>query len=92
MFISLGKDSFDFLHQVAIHFNGEEVPAVRRGRLNARSGEVLAMLGKVRTGEMINSCSYSISKKTFEDVQLKDDQKVEANDTTLCLHSAGTWS
>ncbi|CAK9035041.1 unnamed protein product [Durusdinium trenchii] len=42
----VGSGTFVRSKLVAIHFNGEEVPAVRRGRLNARSGEVLAMLGK----------------------------------------------
>ncbi|CAK9035079.1 unnamed protein product [Durusdinium trenchii] len=42
----VGSGTFVRSKLVAIHFNGEEVPAVRRGRLNARSGEVLAMLGE----------------------------------------------
>eukprot|EP00434_Breviolum_minutum_P000802 symbB.v1.2.000706.t1/scaffold40.1/size395337/10 len=42
----VGSGTFVRSKLVAIHFNGEEVPAVRRGRLNARSGEVMALLGE----------------------------------------------
>ncbi|CAJ1436375.1 unnamed protein product [Effrenium voratum] len=42
----VGSGTFVRSKLVAIHFNGEDVPVVRRGRLNARSGEVMAMLGE----------------------------------------------
>ncbi|CAE7947096.1 unnamed protein product [Symbiodinium sp. KB8] len=42
----VGSGTFVRSKLVAIHFNGDEVPTVRRGRLNARSAEVLGLLGE----------------------------------------------
>eukprot|EP00931_Biecheleriopsis_adriatica_P118858 TRINITY_DN9416_c0_g2_i1.p1 TRINITY_DN9416_c0_g2~~TRINITY_DN9416_c0_g2_i1.p1 ORF type:complete len:1068 (+),score=185.46 TRINITY_DN9416_c0_g2_i1:39-3242(+) len=43
----VGSGTFARSKLVAVHFNGDDVPVVRRGKLNARTREVLANLGEV---------------------------------------------
>jgi len=43
----VGTGSFARVKFVSVHFNGEDAPAVRRGRLNARTKEALELFGQV---------------------------------------------
>lgn len=43
----IGEGAFARTKFVAVHINGEDVPVVKRGRLNARTAEVLSQFGDV---------------------------------------------
>eukprot|EP00929_Paragymnodinium_shiwhaense_P012812 TRINITY_DN120705_c0_g1_i1.p1 TRINITY_DN120705_c0_g1~~TRINITY_DN120705_c0_g1_i1.p1 ORF type:complete len:654 (-),score=164.25 TRINITY_DN120705_c0_g1_i1:270-2231(-) len=43
----VGKGAFARTKFVSVHFNGDDVPTVRRGQLNARTSEALPLLGEV---------------------------------------------
>eukprot|EP00928_Gymnodinium_smaydae_P038786 TRINITY_DN26665_c0_g1_i1.p1 TRINITY_DN26665_c0_g1~~TRINITY_DN26665_c0_g1_i1.p1 ORF type:complete len:492 (+),score=132.32 TRINITY_DN26665_c0_g1_i1:156-1631(+) len=45
--LQVGSGAFVRGKLVAVHFNGDDTPQLRRGRLNARAAEALALLGDV---------------------------------------------
>uniref|UniRef100_A0A7S1MMH2 ADF-H domain-containing protein n=1 Tax=Alexandrium catenella TaxID=2925 RepID=A0A7S1MMH2_ALECA len=45
--MQMGSGAFARIKFIAVHFNGDDVPVVRRGRLNSNSAEVLAHFGQV---------------------------------------------
>jgi len=56
---SVGAGTFERTKFLAIHFNGEEVSPVMRGRLNARSGDMLKMLGQTHATLEVGCCHSS---------------------------------
>jgi len=52
----VGGGSFMRTKFVALHFNGEDVKAVQRGKLNARTKEAMAALGDVHASLEVKRC------------------------------------